>query len=117
MKTIIYTFIILSIGLIYSSGIYGQVGENRMDNGGDYWIFGLNGGAAWQDSDVNARLGGGWGFYLGHSIKNKPNAFFSTDARLRYLNSTTFGQNATDNRFGNADLGDTLGYNLDTVNR
>ncbi|MCH2023027.1 MAG: hypothetical protein MK207_11165 [Saprospiraceae bacterium] len=116
MKTIIYTFIILSIGLIYSSGIYGQVGENRMDNGGDYWIFGLNGGAAWQDSDVNARLGGGWGFYLGHSIKNKPNAFFSTDARLRYLNSTTFGQNATDNRFGNADLGDTLGYNLDTVN-
>ena len=84
-----------------------------MGNGGPYWILGVNGGGAWQDSDVKALPGGGWSFYLGHSLTNKPNAFFSTDLRFRYLNSNTFGQNSSDDYLGNDALKDPFVFNYD----
>jgi hypothetical protein len=101
MKTILYLFLTLALFLTNISNSTAQGGEGRMGNGGPYWLFGLNAGVAWQSSDVKAQLGGGWGFYLGHSISNKKDAFFSADFRFRYLNTYTYGQNAKDNAFGN----------------
>lgn len=107
MKAFLYACLLLFVGALWPAQVGAQVnGESRMGNGGPYWILGLNGGAAWQDSDIKARLGGGWGFYFGHSLYNKPNSFFSVDWRFRYMNTYTFGQNARDTRFGNSILSD-----------
>ncbi|BDS09704.1 beta strand repeat-containing protein [Aureispira anguillae] len=103
MKSLFYLFFMLGLCLSWANPTTAQVGgESRMGNGGAYWIFGLNAGGAWQDSDVKARPGGGWGFYMGPSIYNKPNSFFSADLRFRYLNTYTYGQNHKDELLGNS---------------
>ena len=109
LSTLFFSFILL-FGAI---NVFSQETESRMGNGGPYWILGVNGGAAWQDSDVKALPGGGWSFYLGHSLTNKPNAFFSTDLRFRYLNSNTFGQNSSDDYLGNDALKDPFVFAFD----
>ncbi len=113
MKSILYLFLILIFGLFSTTNTFAQGGEKRksMSNGGPYWVFGLNGGGAWQDSDVKARAGGGWSGYIGHSFYNKPNGFFSADARFRYLNTVTYGQNELDTEFGNTVLADPSNFN------
>lgn len=111
MKAFLYACMLLFAGALWPTQVGAQVnGESQMGNGGGYWILGLNAGAAWQDSDIKARLGGGWGFYLGHSFYNPPNTFISADWRFRYMNTYTFGQNDRDTRFGNTILADPMRF-------
>ena len=110
MKSLFYLCLILGLSLFGATQSSAQGGEGRMGNGKGYWIFGLNAGGAWQDSDIKAQAGAGWGFYIGHSFYNPKNGFFSADARFRYLNTYTFGQNHSDNVFGNTNLADTTQF-------
>ncbi|WP_052599667.1 hypothetical protein [Aureispira sp. CCB-QB1] len=110
MKSLLYLCLILGLSLLGATQSSAQGGEGRMGNGKGYWIFGLNAGGAWQDSDIKALAGAGWGFYIGHSFYNPKDGFFSADARFRYLNTYTFGQNHRDNLFGNANLADSTQF-------
>ncbi|CAA6829720.1 MAG: Unknown protein [uncultured Aureispira sp.] len=110
MKSLFYLCLILGLSLFGATQSSAQGGEARMGDGKGYWIFGLNAGGAWQDSDIQARAGSGWGFYIGHSFYNPKGGFFSADARFRYLNTYTFGQNHSDNVFGNAILADSTEF-------
>ena len=78
--------------------------------GGPYWILGLNAGGAWQDSDIKSSPGAGWGFYLGRSIMHNPQNPISADLRFRYMGTLTYGQNATDNNYGNSILNNNFNY-------
>ena len=74
-----------------------QVGEraNNTQSRYDYnykWTFGLGLGPSWQDSDVRARLGLGYGITLGKRLYGRPNSLFAFDLRGRLLISHTFGQ-------------------------
>lgn len=114
MRTLIYTSCLLFIALFGVRSSHAQVNaETRMGNGKSYWTLGLNAGFAWQDSDIRSQLGGGWGFYFGSSIYNKPNSFFSADWRFRYMNTYTFGQNARDTRLANPTLANPSLFSYD----
>jgi len=57
-----------------------------------YWTFGINGGAAWQQSDIPALLEGyGGGLTLAKNLYYKPQAPFSFDLRGRLLYTRTYG--------------------------
>ena len=57
-----------------------------------YWTFGINGGAAWQQSDVPALLEGyGGGLTLAKNLYYQPQAPFSFDLRGRLLYTRTYG--------------------------
>ncbi len=116
MKSTIYYLLIILFSLGGFSTSQAQVGaESRMGSSGDYWIFGLNAGFAWQSSDISPQLGGGWGFYLGKSIWNRPQSIFSVDGRFRYMGTWTYGQNLRDTLIGNR-LISKLGYRPDSLN-
>lgn len=57
------------------------------------WTLGLNGGAAYQQSDVCALPGGGFGLTLGKNIYHRPNGWLDVDVRGRYLYTHTRGAN------------------------
>ena len=61
LSTLFFSFILL----FGATNVFSQETESRMGNGGPYWILGVNGGAAWQDSDVKALPGGGWSLLSG----------------------------------------------------
>jgi hypothetical protein len=97
-----------SLMLTIFCSFIGQVALRAQDGYGGHWFLGLNGGAAWQQSDVKTIVGGGGGFYLGKNIFYSPTAPLSFDLRFRYLGTTTFGQdfqttNVTNNSTLNSD--------------
>jgi|GEM_PF-1255695 len=57
------------------------------------WTLGLNGGAAYQQSDVCALPGWGTGLTLGKNIYHRPNGLVDVDLRGRYLYTHTRGAN------------------------
>lgn len=57
-----------------------------------YWTFGLNGGMAYQQSDIKATLQGfGAGLTLGKNLYYQPGAAFTFDLRGRALYTETYG--------------------------
>ncbi len=57
-----------------------------------YWTFGINGGLAYQQSDINPTLDGfGVGLTLGKNLYYQPGSIFSFDGRGRFLYSRTYG--------------------------
>ena len=113
MKKVIQFLVFFSLLFAVSIQLNAQSPEEKMGNGGPFYTFGLNAGGAWQDGDVRSTPGGGWGFYMGHSLFNKRDAFFSGTARLRYMNNITYGQNHLDNFIGNDNLAQ-FNYPVDT---
>jgi large repetitive protein len=87
MKTIFNNFLLTLL-----LGLSGMNSINAQDGYGGHWFLGLNGGAAWQQSDVKSILGGGGGFYLGKNVFYSPTAPLSFDLRFRYLYTATMGQ-------------------------
>ena len=108
----VYTICLLLIAACFFNTSYAQVNaEGRMGKeGGPYWILGLNAGGAWQDSDIKSSPGAGWGFYLGRSIMHNPQNPISADLRFRYMGTLTYGQNAADSDYGNANLAKSFNY-------
>jgi hypothetical protein len=115
MKSLIQFLVSFSLLLAATIQLNAQSPEEKMGNGGPFFTLGLNAGGAWQESDVESTPGGGWGFYMGHSLFNKRDAFFSGTARLRYMNSVTYGQNYSDDFYGNTNL-ENLNYYPDSLN-
>ena len=77
-----------------------------------WWIFGLDGGLSYQNSDVDRTYSGyGFGFSLGKNIYHRPQSFFSADLRGRWLYLRAYGIDGEANyniaENGNADL---IGY-------
>lgn len=56
------------------------------------WTFGINGGAAWQYSDVNGGLGYGFGIDLAKRVAGKEGSWFALDGRGRLLLARQYGQ-------------------------
>ena len=81
-----------SLMLTIFCSLIGQVALRAQDGYGGHWFLGLNGGAAWQQSDVKSILGGGTGFYVGKNVLYSPTAPLSFDLRFRYLYTATMGQ-------------------------
>jgi len=106
MKSKIYNFVFLLVALLSGYSLQAQVGgEGRVKaKGGGYWTLGLNAGGAWNQSDIKARPGGGWGFYIGKSIFYNETSPISADLRFRYMGTWTYGQNHKDSVFGNSVL-------------
>jgi len=69
-----------------------QLKAQEIENHRGKFFIGLNGGAAWQQSDLTPQLGLGWGLYLGSNLLYGPNSPLSLDWRLRYLGTATYGQ-------------------------
>ena len=69
-----------------------QLRAQEIENHRGKFFIGLNGGAAWQQSDLTPQLGLGWGLYLGSNLLYGPNSPLSLDWRLRYLGTATYGQ-------------------------
>jgi hypothetical protein len=87
MKTL-FNYLLLTL----FCSIIGQNALRAQDGYGGHWFLGLNGGAAWQQSDVKSILGGGGGFYLGKNVFYNEKAPLSFDLRFRYLGTHTYGQ-------------------------
>ncbi len=91
MKSFFHYFLtsLLFFGAIGSS--FAQE-DDANDGYGGHWFIGLSGGVAWQQSDPQTLLGGGWSLYLGKNIYYSPKAPLSLDLRMRYLGTLTYGQ-------------------------
>lgn len=66
--------------------------QNRHVRSEGYWTVGLNGGWAYQQSDIRATSDGyGFGLTLAKNVYSRPNALLSFDVRGRFLYANTFG--------------------------
>ena len=81
--------------------------------------WGLNGGAAWQTSDVRTTGGGGTGFTIEFPIVENDHSFFGTGLRFRYLFTGTGGRDITrsydvaDDFTGNGVINGTVDLGID----
>ena len=113
----IYT---LAIILIVSSQLFSQ----KLDYDNDSkWFWELNGGAAWNTTDVKNKTKGAWGFTVGKAFNYNYGKRISFDLRMRYLDGTWAGQdydttsltnyNSSISPSGNVvNYYDTLGYTI-----
>jgi large repetitive protein len=102
MKTHLQTIILLALLIIATPSAIAQQASNFNDSGFD---IGFGFGASYQGSDLRNFSGGGATLFLGHSIYQKEQSFFSLDWRLRFL----AGQNtAFDDRI-------TIGNNYENI--
>lgn len=89
MKRIINTIPILLLFCIFGSNLYGQNSFLRQKG---HWTFGINGGWAYQQADVDATLEGyGFGLTLAKNMFYAPNRPLSFDLRGRFLYANTYG--------------------------
>ncbi len=81
---------LLFVAILAAATAFGQVSTYSQQAG--YWTLGLNGGLAYQQSDIPSLLNGyGAGLTLGKNIFYKPGAPFSFDLRGRALYTRTYG--------------------------
>ena len=85
MKTI-YSLIISFITI----SLFSQQDYTRYYNS---WRLGINGGVAWQTSDVRSCYGGAGGFTLEKGLNENATNIFSFAIRGRYLGANTYGMN------------------------
>ncbi len=115
MKKTIQHLLSLALLLISLNSIQAQESNSVRQPG--YWTFGLNGGWAYQQSDVPIDWQGwGVGATLAKNLYYKPGAIFSFDARGRFLYDRTYGLDHAQS-FGidnndalNGDLGNGINY-------
>lgn len=78
------------------------------------WFFGLNGGAAWNSTDIQNKTKFGGGFILGKTLNTDYSSPLSFDLRLRYLRAFWEGQDY-DTTGSIIDKPAYSGYHNDTV--
>jgi len=91
MKRQLYSLLILLISGVFltiNQPAKAQYIDYKNDSG---WKLGLNVGGAWQQSDMKARAGIGFGATLGKALYQKEGRFFAFDLRFRYLRGWTYG--------------------------
>ncbi|MFZ5554723.1 MAG: beta strand repeat-containing protein [Bacteroidota bacterium] len=91
MKRNLYSFLILTIfGVLslISRPADAQYIEYQNDSG---WKLGFNIGSTWQQSDMKAVAGFGFGATFGKALYQKEGKFFAFDLRYRYLRGWTWG--------------------------
>ena len=85
-------FLLLSQLVLMSALVFGQTKKQHInfeyDSG---WNLGFNIGGTWQQSDVKAKAGPGFGFTLGKAIYEKQGKLLSHDLRFRYLRGGNYG--------------------------
>ena len=59
------------------------------------WLFGMNWGGAWENSDVRSRLGTGWGLTLEKEIIANNTSLFGFSLRGRYLHTWMWGRESS----------------------
>ncbi len=86
--------IILFFVVAYCATVFAQLSANAHypARKGGFWTLGINGGTAFQKSDID-RLNKGWGagLTLGKNLFYRPQGRFSFDARGRFLYDESFG--------------------------
>ncbi len=88
-KTILKLSLMFLLTSLISSA-FAQISNYERQPG--YWTFGLNGGFAYQQSDIPATLEGyGLGFTLGKNLYYRPGSGLAFDLRGRGLYSKTYG--------------------------
>jgi hypothetical protein len=80
----------LAFCLYVMPSLFAQSGQHYDPNSN--WFFGFNVGAAWNSTDIKNETNAGWGFTFGRSFNTRPEALFSWDLRMRYLQGTWYGQ-------------------------
>lgn len=89
MKTIYTTLILLGFAL------FAQAQQSTSTLTPGYWTFGINGGWAYQSSDVKAQQNGyGLGLTLGKNLYYRPGALLAFDLRGRALFTQQYGLDA-----------------------
>lgn len=91
MKRNLYTLLILLVSGVFltlSTPTKAQFIDYKTDSG---WKIGLNMGSTWQQSDMKAVAGIGFGATLGKALYQKEGKFFAFDLRFRYLRGWTWG--------------------------
>jgi len=83
--------ITLAFCLYVMPGLFAQNVQQRYDHNSN-WFLGFNVGAAWNSTDIKNETNAGWGFTFGRSFATRPDALFSWDLRMRYLQGSWYGQ-------------------------
>jgi hypothetical protein len=78
--------------LLMCLGLSAFAQQNSYYNYNYPWTFGLNGGLAWQYSDVNGGAGYGFGMDLSKRIGGNPDSWFAFDLRGRLQLARQYGQ-------------------------
>lgn len=98
MKRIFLPFLLAVSALLFSAGSNAQFVTYENDSG---ISLGLNVGGCYQQSDLKAKAGVGFGATFGVRLYRRENSFFSVEGRFRYLWANNYG------------LGTTRKYGLD----